>query len=197
MPEQPQAGSILREAATTIDGRAAQRDSEKERSMARCVAAFNGLTKHNLTEEEGWMFMVVLKMARALNSRKFTLDDYVDGAAYMALAGESAGAGTHQPHEPPIKVMIAPDTELTTPAPATSSHGKDVKHFVACEGLPYANGHYPNMIPTCQLTDKIKGLLGVENPESTTTSDGYVETTFTSSKCGDSVIRHLPAPTEP
>ena len=94
MSEQPQAGSILREAATTIDGRAAQRDSEKERSMARCVAAFNGLTKHNLTEEEGWMFMVVLKMARALNGSKFVKDDYVDGAAYMALAGESAGADT-------------------------------------------------------------------------------------------------------
>ena len=99
MSEQPQAGSILREAATTIDGRAAQRDSEKERSMARCVAAFNGLTKHNLTEEEGWMFMVVLKMARALNGSKFVKDDYVDGAAYMALAGESAGADTQPPQQ--------------------------------------------------------------------------------------------------
>jgi Domain of unknown function (DUF6378) len=86
-----QAGSILREAAATIDGRAAQRDTPQERSMARCVDAFNGLTKHNLTEEQGWMFMAILKMARAQNGGKFVKDDYVDGAAYIALAGESAG----------------------------------------------------------------------------------------------------------
>jgi hypothetical protein len=91
----PQAGSILREAADTIDGRAAQRDSEQERSMARCVAAFNGLTKHTLTEEQGWVFMAILKMARAQNGHRFTMDDYVDGAAYMALAGESAWTPTN------------------------------------------------------------------------------------------------------
>lgn len=74
-------------------------------------------------------------------------------------------------------------------------------YFIAREGLPYSeeaypNKWYPDMVPTYQLTDKIKGILGVENAESTTTSDGYVETTFTSSICGSSVIRHLPPPTE-
>lgn len=80
--------SILTEAADIIHERANQRDTLQERSMARCVAGFNGLTGHELTEEQGWLFMAVLKMARAQNGRTVCRDDYVDGAAYIALAGE-------------------------------------------------------------------------------------------------------------
>jgi len=86
---------LLRKAAEAIGDRAAQRDlPEGERSMLRCVSAFNALTGHDLTEREGWVFMSVLKLARAQNNDESgaspNLDDYVDGAAYMALAGESA-----------------------------------------------------------------------------------------------------------
>jgi hypothetical protein len=55
------------------------------------VAAFNGLVGGDarLSETEGWLFMVCLKMARA-TAGKLNVDDYVDGAGYMGLAGESA-----------------------------------------------------------------------------------------------------------
>lgn len=80
---------ILNEAAATIGNRAAERDTPQERSMRRTVEAFNALTGHKLTERDGWLFMVVLKAARATAGRH-KLDDYLDGAAYMALAGECA-----------------------------------------------------------------------------------------------------------
>lgn len=83
------APDILRQAAQTIDDRAAERDQEQERSMGRTVAAFNSLTGHNLSERDGWLFMVTLKMARACNTPTGNPDDYVDGPAYFALAGES------------------------------------------------------------------------------------------------------------
>ena len=47
------------------------------------------MTGLSLTEEEGWIFMVFLKLARSQQG-EFKLDDYVDMAAYAALAGESA-----------------------------------------------------------------------------------------------------------
>ena len=83
------APAILQEAKRCIGDRASERDQESERSMARTVAAFNAMYNLNLTEEQGWMFMVFLKAARA-SGGSFKLDDYVDGAAYFALAGESA-----------------------------------------------------------------------------------------------------------
>lgn len=81
---------ILDEAAGAIRQRAASRDlPQGERSMARTVAAFNAMTGRNLTETEGWLFMVQLKAARA-TAGAFNRDDYVDMAGYAALAGESA-----------------------------------------------------------------------------------------------------------
>jgi len=58
------ASAILTEAAETIKGRAAERDVEQERSMATTVKLFNEITHYDLTEYEGWMFMVCLKLAR-------------------------------------------------------------------------------------------------------------------------------------
>lgn len=83
------APAILQEASRCIADRASERDQESERSMARCVAAFNAMYNLNLSEEQAWMFMVFLKAARA-SGGSFKLDDYVDGSAYFALAGESA-----------------------------------------------------------------------------------------------------------
>jgi hypothetical protein len=84
------APAILRNAAQAIDDRAALRDCPAgERSMARCVAAFNALTGHTLSETEGWHFMSILKLARA-TAGGHHLDDHTDHAAYAALAGESA-----------------------------------------------------------------------------------------------------------
>ena len=83
------APEILKEAIRCIGDRAKERDIDQERSMKRCVTAFNAMTGLPLTEEEGWIFMVFLKLARSQQG-EFKLDDYVDMAAYAALAGESA-----------------------------------------------------------------------------------------------------------
>ena len=64
-------------------------DKQEERSMGKTVAAFNALTGHTLTEEQGWLFMVTLKMARAQQGY-YKDDNYLDGTAYFALAGEAA-----------------------------------------------------------------------------------------------------------
>lgn len=85
------AASILQQAKDCLVNRAVERDKEQERSMKSCVEAFNALTGKSLTETEGWIFMVVLKLARSQGG-SFKTDDYVDMAAYAALAGES-GSG--------------------------------------------------------------------------------------------------------
>lgn len=85
------APDILIAAADAITTRADQRDSaDGERSMARTVATFNTLTGYTLSERDGWVFMAVVKLARSQQGRH-VIDDYTDGAAFMALAGESLG----------------------------------------------------------------------------------------------------------
>lgn len=85
-----QAFEHLEHAAEALKQRAALRDNpDGERSMFRAVEAFNTLTGQTLSEVEGWMFMAVLKMARATAGGHHD-DDYTDGAAYFALAGEAA-----------------------------------------------------------------------------------------------------------
>lgn len=84
------AHEFLDQACVALKDRAASRDRDEERSMARCVAAFNAHTGHQLSETDGWVFMVMLKIARHYSGEQTNLDDFVDGAAYMGLAGESA-----------------------------------------------------------------------------------------------------------
>lgn len=87
------ATDLLVQAADTIEQRAQLRDTPTgERSMRRTVASFNALYGTQLTEAQGWQFMVLLKMARGAHGR-FHVDDFTDQAAYSALAGECA-AGT-------------------------------------------------------------------------------------------------------
>ena len=86
----PTAGSILQTAAKHMEDRAVTYDlPQGERSMHRTVAMFNTLTDHLLTDEQGWLFMTCLKMVRA-QAGGYRADSYEDGAAYFALAGESA-----------------------------------------------------------------------------------------------------------
>jgi hypothetical protein len=84
------APDLLKRAGAAMTQRAASRGKKNERSMARTVAVFNALTDQNLTEREGWMFMACLKAARA--QAGFNIDDYIDGSAYLALAGECESA---------------------------------------------------------------------------------------------------------
>ena len=81
---------FIRAAAKAIVDRANQRDSpDGERSMKRAVEAFNHLRGVDMSELDGWIFMLVLKMARAAEG-DFNPDDYVDAIGYAALAGECA-----------------------------------------------------------------------------------------------------------
>lgn len=92
-PARPSAPELLIEAADTIGNRTIERDNaDGERSMARAVQMFNVWrgphARPGLSEHDGWAFMVFLKLARAAEG-KHRRDDWVDGAAYMALACES------------------------------------------------------------------------------------------------------------
>lgn len=94
LPDRPQrvtAPDILKRAAQHMEDRAVARDQPGgERSMTRTVDAFNALTGHAISERDGWMFMVVLKAARACTTATGLADDYDDMAAYSGLAGEAA-----------------------------------------------------------------------------------------------------------
>jgi hypothetical protein len=82
------APGLLRESAAIINQRGAKRDSGQERSMARAVRSFSALTGVQMTEVQGWQFMAVLKLAREQSGHD--RDNYLDAAAYIALAGECA-----------------------------------------------------------------------------------------------------------
>ena len=60
------ASNILAEAQTVLSNRATQRDcpTTGERSMASTIKAFNALTGRDLSESEGWEFMVLPKAFR-------------------------------------------------------------------------------------------------------------------------------------
>lgn len=79
-----QAIEIMKERGKTYD-----KSNGIERSMLKTVTAFNALTGHELTEEQGWQFMIILKLARSQQG-EYKADNYLDGTAYFALAGECA-----------------------------------------------------------------------------------------------------------
>ena len=92
------ADEILQIAEETIAQRGVMYDStgqQQERSMGKVVAMFNALTGHELTNEQGWKFMCLLKLARS-EQGEFSLDSFIDLAAYAALAGEEAAKCNQQ-----------------------------------------------------------------------------------------------------
>lgn len=72
----------MRDRASTYD------KPEGERSMSATVNAFKAVTGVNMTEEQGWLFMVLLKAVRSQQGN-FKLDNYEDGAAYFGLMAEA------------------------------------------------------------------------------------------------------------
>lgn len=90
-----QAHEFLEVAGKELKDKATQRDNivGGERSMSSTVKAFNALTGRNLSEKEGWEFMILLKLVRGRQG-SFRSDDYVDAAAYSALLGECASNET-------------------------------------------------------------------------------------------------------
>lgn len=83
------AADYLRTAAEVIEQRGQLRDKpDGERSMERAVDAYITLNGPAIqTELDGWMFMAVLKLARA-TAGKPHVDDWTDLAGYAALAAE-------------------------------------------------------------------------------------------------------------
>ena len=89
------AAKILSEAIKTMEVRGSLYDSKsvgskEERSMLKTVKMFEVLTGVSISEEQGWKFMAVLKLVRSETGNASHKDNYLDGAAYMALAGETA-----------------------------------------------------------------------------------------------------------
>lgn len=81
------AEDLLTTAAETIKQRATEKDLAKERSMKKAINSFNQEWGTDLTEEQGWNFMVHLKRARAKGA-KLNPDDYIDMISYTALQAE-------------------------------------------------------------------------------------------------------------
>ncbi len=90
-----EAPDLLEKAAATMRERSAERDTKKERAMKRTILIFNAIFGTAMTEYQGWVFMFCLKMARA-HGGSFREDDYLDMAAYAALAGECKAGETQQ-----------------------------------------------------------------------------------------------------
>lgn len=84
------AADLLDRAAGHMRDRAATYDSPQgERSMGAAVAAFNALTGRDLTESEGWLLLVQLKLVRDQSRAEPHADSLEDAPAYAALYGES------------------------------------------------------------------------------------------------------------
>ena len=89
------AANILQSALGHMQDRAATYDKpDGERSMGATVDAFKAVTGVLMTEEQGWLFMALLKAVRSQQGA-YRADSYEDGAAYFALAGEAAGKERH------------------------------------------------------------------------------------------------------
>lgn len=84
------AHEVLQAGIRHMQDRASTYDNPQgERSMEVTVKAFNAITGHNLSVEQGWLFMGVLKMVRSQQGA-FKLDNYEDLAAYAGLQAEAA-----------------------------------------------------------------------------------------------------------
>lgn len=84
------ANDILAKAAATLNQRGTDRDQKEERSMAKATAIYRAITGRepvSMEEQNGWLFMICLKLARI--SIKSKNDDLIDLVGYSALFAES------------------------------------------------------------------------------------------------------------
>jgi hypothetical protein len=83
------AAEILRTAAETMEERGKQYDSPTgERSMGKAVAAFNAITGRDISVEEGWLLLGLVKDVRQYTSGRRHADSAIDRVAYAALEAE-------------------------------------------------------------------------------------------------------------
>ena len=90
------AAEFLDQAKKTMDERGKTYDVEgggkQERSMGKTIQVFNSITGSDLTESEGWMFMVLLKLVRQWASDGYHHDSALDSVAYTSLMAEALDA---------------------------------------------------------------------------------------------------------
>ncbi len=87
------APELLQKAADIMTERGKQYDKpEGERSMGKCVQAFNTITGQNLTEAEGWLLLQILKDVRQWQRPGYHQDSAEDCIAYAALKAEAKQA---------------------------------------------------------------------------------------------------------
>lgn len=133
-----------------------------ERSMAATVGAFKCVSGVEMTEEQGWLFMGILKMVRSQQG-EFKADNYEDEAAYAALRGECAFAARSGDTASPV-------------AKANDDMFKDAPEWADCIleslgvrefGITEADGVYDDLPENC---DRARFLLAgdpkfdTENP---------------------------------
>ncbi len=81
---------VFDDAKDTIISRGEERDQpDGERTIPRCVTAFNAITGHKLSNCDGWLFMEILKRCRSVQGA-YKYDDFRDGVGYAALRAEEA-----------------------------------------------------------------------------------------------------------
>lgn len=102
------ANKFIEDALHVLTTRGKQRDSGngEERSMNSTVDIFNAATKgrYNMPEEDGWLFMLCLKLGRDANQKehkgvRYNRDDIVDLIGYSALYGECKSEKAAKPSE--------------------------------------------------------------------------------------------------
>ncbi len=81
---------VIEKAKNIVEGHASDRNLGRERSMKKIVQVFNELTGKDLTEHDGDIFMVCLKLVR-MQLDKFGEDHYIDAIGYLKMASESVG----------------------------------------------------------------------------------------------------------
>ncbi len=84
------ASEVMKKAIGIVEGHSKDRDIGKERAMKQIVSVFNALTGHELSELDGHMFMVCLKLVR-MQRNPSELDNYVDAIGYLGMGGEVSG----------------------------------------------------------------------------------------------------------
>ena len=84
------APQLLSKAAAIMEERGKQYDKpDGERSMGKCVDAFNIVTGNSLTEAEGWLLLQILKDVRLFQNPGYHQDSAEDCIAYAALKAEA------------------------------------------------------------------------------------------------------------
>lgn len=147
MEQDMNASGFANRAVELLVDRGVDRDQPTgERSMKRCVDTFNAMTENCLTEEEGWQFMVFLKMAR-MQGGAFRQDDYEDAVSYAALMAEAATQARIEPV--PAKPAFNP------PGPVYPAPGHKIRASISSR-KPEVNWSYEDQ---CFVSEKDRQLM--------------------------------------